>query len=358
MKETAKDLLRTERADENQRLQLATSREPGNLTQHNSRLRADVAGDKAVTQQQIVPTMDDLTQFMECNPYGSDLKAAERIGRSSPAECELRLQELTYELGEVRASLFSELAERQLAEDAFRYQLRKMELFAYSIVHDLKNPAMAIRGFAKLLRKQYGKALGEQGGKYCDLIMSASEHLWALAEDLNSYVAAKQSPPKIERIDTKEILQRIKDEFSGLIGFRCIAWVTPESGPVVMADGTGILRAFRNFVDNSLKYGGEGLSEIRIDYSESEEHHVFSFRDDGLGITKGDSQKVFEPFHRGSRSKNCPGTGLGLTIAKEIAERHGGKVWLEGSPEKGTSFCFSISKGLKPGSQSDYDAED
>ena len=289
------------------------------------------------------------------DPDAVDGKRVEHGVRSARDEFELRVQELTSELAEAKARLLSEITDRKRTEDALRDRMHKLEFFAYSIVHDLKNPAIGIRGFARLLKEQYGSALDEKAKKYCDLIMGASEHLVALVEDLNSYVAAKESPLRIEKINIKGIFQTIKEEFSGLINSRYITWLEPESAPEVMADHSALLRVFRNIVDNSFKYGGEGLSEIRIGYRESAEHHVFSFLDDGLGIKRGDSKRIFEPFHRGSRSKSCPGTGLGLAIVKEIAERHGGMVWLEGSRQKGTSFCVSISKRLKPSSQSDND---
>ena len=291
------------------------------------------------------------------DPDTADGKRAEQGVGGARDEFELRVQELTSELAEAKERLLSEITLRKRMESALRDRLHKLEFFAYSVVHDLKNPAIGIRGFARLLKDQYGNALDEKAKKYCELIMGASEHLGALVEDLNSYVAAKESPLRIEKINVKEIFQTIKDEFSGLMESRDITWLEPESAPEVMADHSALLRVLRNIVDNSLKHGGEGLSEIRIGYRESTEHHVFSFGDDGSGITRGDSKRIFEPFHRGSRSKSCPGTGLGLAIVKEIAKRHGGMVWLEGSPQEGTSFCVSISKRLKPGSQSDNDGE-
>ena len=280
-------------------------------------------------------------------------KRAEQGVGGALDEFELRVQELTSELAETKERLLFEITLRERMESALRDRLHKLEFFAYSVVHDLKNPAIGIRGFARLLKDQYGNALDEKAKKYCELIMGASEQLGALVEDLNSYVASKESPLNIEKINIKEIFQKIKDEFSGLMESRDITWLESESAPEVMADHSALLRVFRNIVDNSLKYGGEGLGEIRIGYRESTEHHVFTFSDNGSGIKRGDSKRIFEPFHRGSASKNCPGTGLGLAIVKEIAERHGGMVWLEGSSQKGTSFCVSISKRLVE-SQIDY----
>jgi signal transduction histidine kinase len=107
-----------------------------------------------------------------------------------------------------------------------------------------------------------------------------------------------------------------------------------------------MLRAFRNFLDNSLKYGGERLSMIWTGYEESEASHIFSFSDNGKGLKEKDSEKIFGAFQRNETSRGVEGAGLGLTIVKEIAEQHGGTVWVEPRSQKGITFYLSISKNL------------
>jgi signal transduction histidine kinase len=98
-------------------------------------------------------------------------------------------------------------------------------------------------------------------------------------------------------------------------------------------------------VDNALKYGSETLSEIDILYKEFDGSHIFSVKDDGIGLEEYDSnQDIFSPFIRKKTSKGIQGSGLGLNILKEIAEKHGGEVWLEPGPERGVTFYISIPK--------------
>ena len=111
-------------------------------------------------------------------------------------------------------------------------------------------------------------------------------------------------------------------------------------------DKLSITRVMRNLVDNALKYGGEDLHEIRIGYRETDEFHVFSVHDDGVGLKTADDENIFGLFKREKTSQGIQGTGLGLAIVKEIAEQHGGKVWVEPGQEKGTTFSLSISKHL------------
>jgi light-regulated signal transduction histidine kinase (bacteriophytochrome) len=96
-----------------------------------------------------------------------------------------------------------------------------------------------------------------------------------------------------------------------------------------------------------LKYAGQELSEIKIGYEESENHHIFSVSDDGQGIDEKNLEKIFGAFQRCQIKSDGPeGTGLGLAIVKEIAEKHGGSAWVQCGIEKGVIFYISIPKNL------------
>ena len=150
---------------------------------------------------------------------------------------------------------------------------------------------------------------------------------------------------KIERFELKEVLQMIREEFSTQLSIREIKWSEPDYLPEIKADRLCIIRAFRNLVDNALKYGTESLSEIEILYNESNGSHILSVKDNGIGVEVQDSHPdIFSPFIRKKTSRGIQGSGLGLNILKEIAEKHGGEVWLEPGLERGVIFNVSIPK--------------
>jgi signal transduction histidine kinase len=229
------------------------------------------------------------------------------------------------------------------AEEALRNSFEELKLFAYSVAHDVKSPAIGIHGVAKLLSGHYKDMLDEKGRKYCDQILKACEQLVSLVDKINLFIATKEVPLAIEEVNMKEVLEAIKEEFSAQLSTRNVGWSEPEILPTLKADSLSMVRLFRNLVDNALKYGGEALTKISIGYEELGDSHVFSVSDDGAGIG---SQKIFETFRRGEKSKGIAGTGLGLAIVTKIAERHGGKVWVEAGPERGTIFHVSLSKYL------------
>lgn len=237
-----------------------------------------------------------------------------------------------------------DISDRKKAEEALKDSARKLKLFAYSVAHDLKSPAIGVYGLAKRLSKTCRATLDERGRSYCDQILKASEHIATLVDQVNLFIATKEARLTIESVDISELLRMIQEEFSARLNIRCIEWLVPVGALVIRADRMSMIRAFRNFVDNSLKYGGERLNKIWIDYEETDTFHVFSFNDNGKGMKELDAENVFMAFQRNETSRGIEGTGLGLAIIKEIAERHGGNVWIEPRPDRGTSFFLSISK--------------
>jgi PAS domain S-box-containing protein len=243
-------------------------------------------------------------------------------------------------------SLALDITDQRENQEQLKKSSEKIKLFAYSIVHDLKNPSISIYGLTKRLQEKYKDSLGERGAAYCNQIVKSAEQIASLVEMINLYIATKEQPICLEEVNPKEILKLIREEFSAQLNIRQIDLVEPENIPDVRADKLSILRVFRNFVDNALKYGGETLRKIEISYNNTNDSHIFSIYDDGIGLKDEDSKDIFGLFKRRETSRGIDGTGLGLAIVKEIAERHQGKVWIEYGAIKGITFNISFSKFL------------
>ncbi len=254
--------------------------------------------------------------------------------------------ERTAELARANDQLTTEIEERRRAEAALQAASEKLKFFAYSVAHDLKSPAIGIHGLTKRLSRHTREVLDDKGKLYCDQILRVSEHIAALVDKVNVYISAKEARLSIEKVNVGEILQMLKEEFSAQLSLRRIDWRVPETTIEVNADRLSLMRAFRNFVDNSLKYGGERLTRIAMSYEESEDFHIFSVSDDGKGLKAEDCEKIFGVFQRNETSRGVEGAGLGLTIVREIAARHGGSVWVEPRTRKGTTFYLSIARQL------------
>ena len=274
-------------------------------------------------------------------------KLAEVALQKAHNELERRVEERTAELMNVNEKLNQEIEIRKQTEKDLEKSTQKIKLFAYSVSHDLKSPTISIYGLAKRLSRLYGNILDEKGKACCDQILKASEQIAGLAENINVYISSKETPITIENVKLKELFQMVREEIAPQLSIRKIRWSQPDHLPEIRADRLSIVRVIRNLVDNALKYGGDDLSEISIGYQKSDETHVLSVMDDGIGLKAGDSKEIFDIFKRTETSKGIEGTGLGLAIVKEIAERHAGKIWMKQGPERGINFKVSISKNLQ-----------
>ena len=245
-----------------------------------------------------------------------------------------------------KQALLLDITDRKRMEEEVKAHSEKLKLFAYSVSHDLKSPAISSHGFAERLRKNYGDLLDERGKRYCGHITTACEQMVALLDDINVYISAKEAPLQIQPIFVKEVLQSIRREFSACLDRRHVSWREPERIPPIHGDRVSLIRVLRNLVDNTLKYGGTLLSQIDIGYEATDEHHILSLKDNGMGIGTEDAKKIFGLFMRRKDTEGIQGTGLGLAIVKEIAQRHQGDVWVRPESESGITFYVSFSKHL------------
>lgn len=244
------------------------------------------------------------------------------------------------------SGIWLEITDAKLMEQALKKTAHETKLFACSVSHDLRSPAIGIYGLTRLLNRHCSNALDNKAKDYCDQIMRAAEQVASLAEMINVYISSKEAPLNMEQVKLNEVIQMVKDEFSTRLNIRQIDWLQIENMQEIKADRLSLLRILRNLVDNALKHGGEDLTGIKLGYKESNEFHVLSVANDGITIKISDPDKLFGLFHRHETPGKVEGAGLGLAIVKELAQRHGGKVWMESGPGKWTVFSVSISKNL------------
>jgi light-regulated signal transduction histidine kinase (bacteriophytochrome) len=115
-----------------------------------------------------------------------------------------------------------------------------------------------------------------------------------------------------------------------------------EHLPAVRADRVQLAQVFQNLIGNAIKFHGQQSPCIRVGATQNNKKWVFRVEDNGIGIDKQYSERVFQMFQRLHERGRYEGSGIGLAIAKKIVERHGGRIWFESEPEHGTTFYFTI----------------
>jgi len=239
-----------------------------------------------------------------------------------------------------------DISDRKKVEDELMESSKKIKEFAYSVVHDLKNPAISIHGLTRHLHNKCGHLLDDKGKKFCTQILNSAEEIASLVDKINVFISAQEVPLILQKVSLLETLNIIREEFSLQLGLRSIKWFEPKKLPDIIADRLSLLRILRNLVDNALKYGGDNLSEIEIGYKDSGAFHVLSVRDDGVGLGNEESHGLFSMFMRKKTALGIEGAGLGLAIVKDIAAQHKGQIWIEHNPKHGITFFVSFSKLL------------
>jgi two-component system sensor histidine kinase KdpD len=152
----------------------------------------------------------------------------------------------------------------------------------------------------------------------------------------------RRSPQPLEKIVRSQV-----DKFGESMDTRQIAVEFPRDLPPVYVDPELIGVVIWQLLSNALKYTPPG-SPLTLRASVGEKEVIVSVEDRGPGIPEAEQRKVFEKFYRGKDQKaRIPGTGMGLTIAREIVRAHHGRIWVESEPGKGTTFLFSVPRALR-----------
>ena len=198
-----------------------------------------------------------------------------------------------------------------------------------------------VSSYVQLLSRRYSGKLDSDADEFINFAVDGVVRMQALIEGLLMYSRAGTSEYEIAPVDCNEVAQATLVMMQTTIEERQ-AEVTIEPLPTVPADPSQLSQLFQNLIGNAIKFVPEGTPQVRVSADQVGDEWQFSVADNGIGIDSAHVDKIFAVFQRLHGRGEYAGSGIGLAICKRIAERHGGRIWVESEPGAGSTFRFTI----------------
>jgi two-component sensor histidine kinase len=217
------------------------------------------------------------------------------------------------------------------------------EAHLYTLSHDLKTPIQSLKGYATLLREEYGRLLPEGAYTYVQRMFANLEQMERLITNVIELSRVGRIDSRMEWANVTDILKDALDSLSGLMEHRSINLIIDSSLPTIWCEPTQMTRVFINLIANALKFTATvAMPSIEIGSNMDEHDYEFYVKDNGTGIAAEYQDKVFDLFFTRDGMEGDKSTGIGLTIVKRVIERHHGRVWVESQVGVGTVFKFTL----------------
>jgi PAS domain S-box-containing protein len=220
---------------------------------------------------------------------------------------------------------------------------KELEQFAYVASHDLQEPLRMVASFSQLLESRYKDQIDEDADDYIEFIVEGANRMKKLIDDLLAFSRLNTEAKEFKLTDTNSALDDVLVNLNPTI-MENNAQITHDPLPIIKVDSSQIRQLFQNLITNAIKFHGDEPPKIHISAEETGKEWLFSVSDNGIGIDSNHLEKIFNVFNRLHTREEYEGTGIGLAICKRIVERHGGKIWVESEPGKGSTFYFTLSK--------------
>jgi PAS domain S-box-containing protein len=229
--------------------------------------------------------------------------------------------------------------DEELALCAERLERTNAELqeFAYVASHDLSEPLRMVTSYMGLLERRYGEVLDDQGRELVRHAADGADRMRTLIDDLLLYSRVANEERAREPVDLQQVTAEALEALGPAIA-DCGARVEVGALPTLVAERTQMSRLLQNLLGNAVKFHAARPPRVEVGATRASAGWIVTVADDGIGIDAADHERIFAMFTRLGTAEDVPGTGIGLAICRRIAERHGGRIWVESQPGAGSAF--------------------
>ena len=247
--------------------------------------------------------------------------------------------------GELKNKLVLEGIESQKLVKELRLKNEELEQFTYIASHDLQEPLNTISGIVEVLKMDHTTRDDDDFKMSLGFISYSVDRLRGLIKGLLDYARIGRQL-ELETVDCKAMLDQVIGDLKASIsesGARVIIDASVEQLLPFKVNPLDFRQLFQNLLSNAIKFRRDDVApEIKVSVQRKEDFLQFRVTDNGIGIQKGSLENIFVIFKRGHTNKKYSGTGIGLAFCKKIVDLHGGRIWVESEPGKGSRFFFTI----------------
>lgn len=220
---------------------------------------------------------------------------------------------------------------------------KELEAFSYSVSHDLRSPLRVIDGFSQALLEDYGDSLDETGKDYLNRVRSHAQHMAQLIEDLLQLARVTSHEYSVKKVDVSHLAETVVENLRSMEPDREVN-IKIQQNMLIFGDERLLEVAMENLIGNAWKYTSKQANPIiEVGATEGNNKQTYFVKDNGVGFDMRYVDNIYLPFKRLHKAEQYPGSGIGLATVKRIIDRHGGHLWAESEPGKGSVFYFDLS---------------
>lgn len=218
---------------------------------------------------------------------------------------------------------------------------RHLEALVYALSHDLRAPLRAIDGFSRALEQDMNEGSMIAAKRDLQEIQMGVTRMHGIINKWMSMIHGMSSNLRREYVDLAVLARSVFKDLQVAEPFRRVT-LNVSNGVVAYGDEVLLRELLQNLIGNAWKFSASRADKATIEVGRTQAAKAYFVRDNGIGMTAEDAERVFEPFYRISGARSIEGSGMGLAIVRHIVELHGGMAWAEGHTGLGSTIYFTL----------------